>query len=76
MATRAEKKAAAAAAAVAASAEPVHVYPDPAAYASGNYLAGVPLEGTEVPAELAAEWLGAGLVTLDPPPAAPAQPEA
>jgi hypothetical protein len=50
-----------------ASPEPVVVYPAPDIVERGEYLAGVGLDGAEVPGDLAAEWLAAGLVTLNPP---------
>ena len=51
----------------------VHVYPT---LPEGSFLPGVPAEGAEVPADLAAEWVKAGLVTTTPPkPATPAPTE-
>lgn len=42
---------------------PVRVYPHPDLAPRGEYLAGVGLDGVEVSADLAAEWLAAGLAT-------------
>jgi hypothetical protein len=55
------------------AAKKVRVYPNPKAYARGNYLAGIPLEGAAVAPALAQEWVAAGLVSLEPPARKPAK---
>ncbi len=56
--------------------DPVHVYPATAMLERGEYLAGVGVDGADVPPELAQEWVDAGLATLEPPAALPDQPPA
>jgi len=46
----------------------VYVVPVPELAERGEALAGVPAAGKYVPAELADEWVDAGLVTLEDPP--------
>lgn len=44
------------------------VYPHPSLARRGYYLAGVGVDGAEVAAELAEEWIAAGLATATRPP--------
>lgn len=45
----------------------VRVWPAPDLVARGGYLPGVGIDGAEVPADRAAEWVDAGLAVLTPP---------